>query len=473
MLFSSLTFLFVFLPLLIFVYYIFPQKYRNYILIFFSLIFYAWGGFSYTVILITSIIVNFLFVKYIKKSQNHKKIILKIGLIFNIIIIVVFKYLDFFIENINEIGILKLINFNEIPKKNIILPLGISFFTFQQMSLLWDVYRDKKTEKSNLLDISLYISLFPQLIAGPIVRYNDIINQIKNRIETLELFRSGVQKFIIGLFKKIIFANTFGSVADTIMDSQIDNISTPVAWLGIISYSFQIYFDFSGYSDMAIGLGRMFGFRILENFNFPYISKSITEFWRRWHISLSSWFRDYVYIPLGGNRNGIYRTYFNLFAVFLLTGFWHGATWSFIFWGLFHGLFITTEKIGLNKILNKIPKIFSWIYTILVVIIGWVLFRIEILQNAFDYIKKMFGFGISTNDNFFSYINKELIIIMILATISSTTFFEKINLKLIKNGFVNTNIYKIITNFIFIFMFLYSIIYINSGSYNPFIYFRF
>ncbi len=437
------------------------------------MIFYAWGGFSYTVILITSIIVNFLFVKYIKKSQNHKKIILKIGLIFNIIIIVVFKYLDFFIENINEIGILKLINFNEIPKKNIILPLGISFFTFQQMSLLWDVYRDKKTEKSNLLDISLYISLFPQLIAGPIVRYNDIINQIKNRIETLELFRSGVQKFIIGLFKKIIFANTFGSVADTIMDSQIDNISTPVAWLGIISYSFQIYFDFSGYSDMAIGLGRMFGFRILENFNFPYISKSITEFWRRWHISLSSWFRDYVYIPLGGNRNGIYRTYFNLFAVFLLTGFWHGATWSFIFWGLFHGLFITTEKIGLNKILNKIPKIFSWIYTILVVIIGWVLFRIEILQNAFDYIKKMFGFGISTNDNFFSYINKELIIIMILATISSTTFFEKINLKLIKNGFVNTNIYKIITNFIFIFMFLYSIIYINSGSYNPFIYFRF
>ncbi len=473
MLFSSLTFLFVFLPLLIFVYYIFPQKYRNYILIFFSLIFYAWGGFSYTVILITSIIVNFLFVKYIKKSQNHKKIILKIGLIFNIIIIVVFKYLDFFIENINEIGILKLINFNEIPKKNIILPLGISFFTFQQMSLLWDVYRDKKTEKSNLLDISLYISLFPQLIAGPIVRYNDIINQIKNRIETLELFRSGVQKFIIGLFKKIIFANTFGSVADAIMDSQIENISTPVAWLGIISYSFQIYFDFSGYSDMAIGLGRMFGFRILENFNFPYISKSITEFWRRWHISLSSWFRDYVYIPLGGNRNGIYRTYFNLFAVFLLTGFWHGATWSFIFWGLFHGIFITTEKIGLNKILNKVPKIFSWIYTMLVVIIGWVMFRIEILQNAFDYIKKMFGFGISTNDNFFSYINKELIIIMILATISSTTFFEKINLKLIKNSLANTNIYKIIINFIFIFMFLYSIIYINSGSYNPFIYFRF
>ncbi|OQX99820.1 MAG: hypothetical protein B6I24_01760 [Bacteroidetes bacterium 4572_128] len=473
MLFSSLTFLFVFLPLLIFIYYISLKKYRNYILIFFSLIFYAWGGFSYTIILITSIIVNFLFVEYLKKSQNHKKIILKIGLTFNIIVIIIFKYLDFFIENINEIGILKFINFNEIQKKNIVLPLGISFFTFQQMSLLWDVYRDKKTKKSNLLDISLYISLFPQLIAGPIVRYNDIINQIKNRIETLELFRSGVQKFIIGLFKKIIFANTFGSVADAIMDSQIENISTPVAWLGIISYSFQIYFDFSGYSDMAIGLGRMFGFRILENFNFPYISKSITEFWRRWHISLSSWFRDYVYIPLGGNRNGIYRTYFNLFAVFLLTGFWHGATWSFIFWGLFHGIFITTEKIGLNKILNKVPKIFSWIYTMLVVIIGWVMFRIEILQNAFDYIKKMFGFGISTNDNFFSYINKELIIIMILATISSTTFFEKINLKLIKNSLANTNIYKIIINFIFIFMFLYSIIYINSGSYNPFIYFRF
>jgi len=312
MLFSSMVFIFVFLPAILLAYYLAPKKIRNLLLLIFSIVFYAWGGISYTLVLIISILFNYLFVSQLAKEKSHKRRWLAIGLTFNISLLFVFKYLDFFIDNFNEIGIFFIHDFKLLPDANIVLPLGISFFTFQQMSLLWDVYRNPDAKKLRFINTALYISLFPQLIAGPIVRYNDIIDQIRSRVETLKLINSGVQRFILGLFKKIVFANTCGSIADSIMDNDISDISTPLAWLGIISYAFQIYFDFSGYSDMAIGLGRMFGFRILENFNFPYISRSIKEFWRRWHISLSSWFRDYVYFPLGGNRKGPYRTYFNL-----------------------------------------------------------------------------------------------------------------------------------------------------------------
>ena len=474
MLFSSLVFIFVFLPAILFVYYVAPKKIRNYVLLAFSLIFYAWGGISYTLILIISILFNYLFVRQLARDRIHKRRWLAIGLTFNISLIFVFKYLDFFIENINDIGLFVIPDFNALPEANIVLPLGISFFTFQQMSLLWDVYRNPEAKKLDFINTALYISFFPQLIAGPIVRYNDIIDQIRNRIETLGLINSGIRRFILGLFKKIVLANTCASIADSIMDNNIDDISTPVAWLGIISYAFQIYFDFSGYSDMAIGLGRMFGFRILENFNFPYISRSIKEFWRRWHISLSSWFRDYVYIPLGGNRNGPYRTYFNLLLVFLLTGFWHGATWSFVFWGVFHGVFLIIERLGFGKILDRLPKLISWSYMILVVLIGWVFFRIEDFTDALNFVGVLFGRGSSGDVLFIHYLDRERVVILLLAAAASSTVFLRIKdySSHLLSGRYHV-IYKLIRDIIMTLMLLYSVMYINSGSYNPFIYFRF
>ncbi len=473
MLFNSLVFLFIFLPTLLLLYYLLPKKFRNALLLLSSLIFYAWGGVSYCLILILSMVFNFLFAKMIGRTHRHRKKWLITGLTFNVIAIVIFKYLDFFIENINETVFLFSDKHTPIPLKHIVLPLGISFFTFQQMSLLWDIYRNEHEQKTRFLNTALYISFFPQLIAGPIVRYNDIVSQIRNRTESIVLFRSGVRRFILGLFKKVIIANGVAQIADNIMDSSMENIDTPTAWLGIIAYAFQIYFDFSGYSDMAIGLGRMFGFKILENFNFPYISKSIKEFWRRWHISLSTWFRDYVYIPLGGNRVSIRRMYVNLMVVFLLTGFWHGATWSFVFWGIFHGTFLIIERIGFGKFLEKIPSIFSWMYAMLVLLVGWVFFRIEDFNIAFQYIGKMFGIGQSNDVYWLSHINNENIWIIFIAILSSSTFFMKAKdfvLDKIKNKSLLINI---LYDIILIGMFLLSITYINSNSYSPFIYFRF
>lgn len=473
MLFNSIVFLFAFLPLLLVLYYVTPKKYRNYTLLLFSLIFYAWGGVSYSLILIGSILINYLFVKQIEKNVAHKKRWLIVGLTINILIIVLFKYLDFILYNINVLGYAFDTDFPSIPYQNIVLPLGISFFTFQQMSLLWDVYRNENTQKTSLPNIALYISLFPQLIAGPIVRYNDIVDQIKSRVSTIQLFRSGVQRFILGLFKKVIIANTCGELADMIFMSPIDSLGTSTAWLGIIAYTFQIYFDFSGYSDMAIGLGRMFGFRILENFNFPYISKSIQEFWRRWHISLSTWFRDYVYIPLGGNRKGPYKTYFNLITVFFLTGIWHGATWSFVVWGLFHGLFLIIERLGFKSILNRLPNALQWFYTILVVMVGWVLFRVEALPDAIAYIVKLFSFEQMNNNSFLYYLNNEKIIVLLLAVVSSSLFFVKIKAYLDKRNYFQTIAVQTALDIGFVILLLICIVYINSGSYSPFIYFRF
>lgn len=473
MLFNSIVFLFVFLPVLLLLYYITPKKYRNYILLLFSILFYAWGGVSYTLILISSILVNYFFVKRIEKNTASKKTWLVVSLTFNVLVIVIFKYLDFILNNINILGSSINSAYTEIPLQHIVLPLGISFFTFQQMSLIWDVYRNENTEKTTLANIALYISLFPQLIAGPIVRYNDIVGQIKDRVSSFSLFRSGIQRFVLGLFKKVIIANTCGELADIIFANSFDTLSTSTAWLGIIAYTFQIYFDFSGYSDMAIGLGRMFGFRILENFNFPYIAKSIQEFWRRWHISLSTWFRDYVYIPLGGNRKGASKTYFNLITVFFLTGLWHGATWSFVIWGLFHGFFLIMERLGLKKFLNRIPGVFQWFYTILVVMIGWVLFRVEEISDAFAYIGKLFSFKQTNNPEFLVYLNNERIIVLLLATLSSSFIFIKIKTFMDKKGLTQTVPFQTLLDAGVVLLFLISIMYINSGSYSPFIYFRF
>ena len=474
MLFNSLVFLFVFLPSILILYYTLPKKSKNLLLLVFSIVFYSWGGVSYTAILIFSILMNFMFVKFIEKSDRRKKKWLVSGLIFNVFVIFIFKYLDFFIENVNEAGLFFDTSFNAIPKAHILLPLGISFFTFQQMSLLWDVYRNPEMERVKLIDTALYISLFPQLIAGPIVRYNDIISQIRNRVENVSIVRSGIQRFILGLFKKVIIANGCATIADSILDNEIGNITTPIAWLGIIAYAFQIYFDFSGYSDMAIGLGRMFGLRILENFNFPYISRSIKEFWRRWHISLSTWFRDYVYIPMGGNRNGPYKTYFNLLIVFLLTGFWHGATWSFVVWGVYHGVFLIIERLGFEKILKRIPKPISWGYAMLVVLIGWVFFRIENISDAINYVGRLFGQGTYSEVSFIHYLDRERLYILILAALASSTFFVRMkNIALTVGGSKMQIPFSMLKDVVLVLMLLYSILHINSGSYNPFIYFRF
>ena len=417
---------------------------------------------------------NFLIVKQIEKRKESSRLWLKIGLVLNLSLIVVFKYLDFILDNIKWLGGVFSNEFKELPLTKIILPLGISFFTFQQMSLLWDVYRDKSISKVTFPNVALYVSLFPQLIAGPIVRYNDILAQINERKESLVLFKSGIKRFIIGLFKKVLIANTCGELADVIFSSEFNSLGIDAAWLGAFAYSLQIYFDFSGYSDMAIGLGRMFGFKIFENFNLPYISKSIQEFWRRWHISLSTWFKDYVYIPLGGNRLGASRTYINLLIVFVLTGFWHGANWGFLAWGLFHGIFLVAERAGFGLILKKIPAVLSWLYTMFVVVIGWVLFKLEDLNDALAFFKRLFNFGASHELSSISlYLNSERILIIILAIIWSSPLFRILKKVLDKTSVSSHFIYKLLGDSILLIMLILSVVYINSGSYNPFIYFRF
>jgi len=473
MLFSSPIFLYLFLPLTLLLFYISNAKLKNGVLFFASLVFYAWGGVAYSSILIISILINYLFGFLISKKRGSR-IYLGLGVGLNITILVIFKYADFIVTNLNSL--FDNFQIKPIEQPNILLPIGISFFTFQAISYLVDVYRKEVVYQKNLVNLALYISLFPQLIAGPIVRYHDIASQLTRREFSLEKFGDGVQRFIIGLSKKVLLANNFAFVADDIMNSDFVDLTTPTAWIGIVAYAFQIYFDFSGYSDMAIGLGKMFGFTFLENFNFPYISKSIKEFWRRWHISLSTWFRDYLYIPLGGNRISNSRTYLNLLIVFLLTGFWHGASWSFLFWGAFHGFFLVLERLGLDKLLKKVWFPIQHLYAMFVVLIGWVFFRVESIGDAFFYLKRMFVSDASIASNWLSYFDTKFIIVLIIGVISSTNFFPWIgsvyNKYLIQNRAINLTsniVYFLILNALLIL----STFYLVAGSYNPFIYFRF
>lgn len=465
MVFSSLVFLFVFLPLIICLYYLSKDKYRNYLLLVASLFFYAWGEPTYIIIMITSILFNFLFGRQVSIENKRRKIWLIVSVIFNIGMLGVFKYAGFFIENINSIFKLNIIN----PK--IALPLGISFFTFQAMSYVIDVYRQDAKVQNNILNMALYISLFPQLVAGPIVRYQTIADQIIEREHSLFKFERGLSRFIIGLFKKVILANSLGLLADSAFSTNIEEIAILSAWLGIISYSMQIFFDFSGYSDMAIGLGEMFGFEFLENFNYPYISKSASEFWRRWHISLGSWFRDYVYIPLGGSKKGKVRTYINLFIVWFLTGFWHGASWTFIVWGLYFGILIAMEKSFLEKLLEKLWTPIRHIYLILIVMIGWIFFRSDNFSYAFGYIGSLFGSKgqLLYNSDTLRYIN-DYWYILIISIVGSIPVIKALRSKIqIKEN----NIYYITKSLILMSLFIYITITLANSTYNPFLYFRF
>lgn len=478
MVFSSLLFLFCFLPSTLLIYYLLPFKFKNYWLLFCSLVFFAWGGITYTLIILASILVNYFLGLIIERKRDGSFAYywLATGVIINLSALAVFKYADFTIYNLNLL--LEKWNVSPLPLPGILLPVGISFYTFHALSYLIDIYRRKCDAQHNLFDLALYISMFSQLIAGPIIRYSDVWIQLRQREHNVAFFSSGIERFLIGLGKKVILANSFALVADNVFNSDITHLNCASAWLGILCYTLQIYYDFSGYSDMAIGLGRMFGFNFMENFDLPYSASSIKEFWRRWHISLSSFFRDYVYIPLGGNRCSEFKTYRNLIIVFFLTGFWHGASWTFIIWGLFHGAFIVLERIGLEKGLRKAGRFFSSLYTWLVVMLAWVLFRTDTLHNAMSYWKALFTFKMSRKTwlIFSNQIDSELIVLLcigLFGALGGFVFFMnyfKNNLSSFRFLRISSDILSIIS---YITLFVLCILYLTAGTYNPFIYYRF
>lgn len=457
MVFSSILFLFVFLPLLI-IYYVVPFKIKNLVIMILSMIFYCWGEPKYFFLIILTIVLNYVLMLIIEKNKNKKfeaKIFLSLALVFDIGELFFFKYSNFFIENINyffglKIGLLRLT-----------LPLGISFYIFQIMSYVIDVYRGKVKAERDIVDFSAFVVLFPQLIAGPIVKYTDINKELKYRKITMEGIQEGIRLFIMGLGSKVLIANNIGSLWMTIEQMGYKDISSVLAWLGIVSYAMQIYFDFSGYSLMAIGLGKMLGFQFPQNFDTPYISRSVTEFWRRWHITLGMWFKEYLYIPLGGNRRGKGRMIFNLFVVWFATGFWHGANWNFILWGLYFFVFLIIEKMGLIIFLKR-HKVISHLYLWLVILISWSLFAITDIKGIKEYIIRMFSFDIRLD---WVYYFRNYMIILVIAIIISMGWLKKIDNKMRKNIYIETMVLMII--------FILSVAYLVDSTYNPFLYFRF
>ncbi|MBM6818416.1 MULTISPECIES: MBOAT family O-acyltransferase [Clostridium] len=468
MVFSSLIFIFIFLPLVLVSYYITPRRLRNTVILLASLLFYAWGEPTYIILIIISILINYLGALLIRvhiKNKDKSKFIFITLLLIDISILFFFKYYGFAIECLGSIIGL------DLKVKSISLPLGISFYTFQQISYIADIYMQKVKPERNLIDFATYITMFPQLIAGPIVKYDDIHKQLANRKESINKFGEGVQRFIIGLGKKVILANNIGVIWTQVKEVNLNDLSIVLSWIGIIAFTLQIYFDFSGYSDMAIGLAKMFGFDFLENFDYPYISKSITEFWRRWHMSLGGWFREYIYIPLGGNKKGTLIQVRNLFIVWFTTGLWHGASTNFVVWGLYFGVILFIEKIYLKDLLKKIPSIFSHIYTLIIVMIGWVIFDMNTLTDSGHYIKIMFGFGNNIFiDNLAKYILTNNFIILLIGLICSTKLI-KIYMNKIKSTFRENDVFLITA--INLLILIISTAYLVGASYNPFLYFRF
>ena len=469
MLFNSPVFLFLFLPLTIGIYYIAPKRLRNLILLFASLFFYTWGEKELVLLILASTLVDYSAGLLIHKG--YRKLGLYSSILFNIGLLVIFKYLNFTVTNLKTISKALELNTSFLDHyQSIVLPLGISFYTFQTLSYTIDVYRGKVNATKSLINFATYVTLFPQLIAGPIIKYKDVANALTHRNVTLAMFAEGVKRFIIGLAKKMLIANQCAFLADGIFNMPDSHLTTPLAWLGVVAYSLQIYYDFSGYSDMAIGLGKLFGFHFLENFNFPYIAKSIREFWQRWHISLSNWFKEYVYVSLGGNRKGNILTYRNLIIVFLITGFWHGASWTFIIWGLLHGCFIILERIGFQKFLNK-NRLLAHGYTIIALLITWPFFRCDTLHEAWFYVQKMLQMDFRTSTDFYGYYaTKEVLFFLTLGLVCSTKVIPYLQQKTQLNSHPLLRITKPI---VLLAIFMLSCMYIAIDAYDPFIYFRF
>ena len=466
MVFSSTIFLCVYLPLVLLGYYICPKKGRNLFLLIVSLVFYAWGEPKYVFLMIFSILVNYIFGRLMDKNrgrQKRMKLMLVLSVVIDLGLLSVFKYTDFIITNVNAIfG-------SSFDLLNIALPIGISFYTFQAMSYTIDVYRNDVRVQKNLIDFGMYITMFPQLIAGPIVRYADVQDQLAERSVTTADFSEGVMRFVVGLGKKVLLANQMGAVWSEIYALGGD-VSALMAWTGAIAYTFQIYFDFSGYSDMAIGLGRMFGFKFPENFRYPYQSVSITDFWRRWHITLSTWFKEYLYIPLGGNRCGLARQALNLLIVWSLTGFWHGAGWNFVMWGLYYFVILFIEKLFLLKALDKLPKFFRHVYALLLIIIGWVIFASDDVSVLLPFLGSMFGAnGAIGGMDVYTLLTKAAL--LVICCIASTELPKKLFLS--AAGAMNEKAAFTIKSVMTIALLALSMILLIGDSYNPFLYFRF
>lgn len=463
MIFSSLFFVFVFLPVVLAAYYLVPRKYKNLCLFLFSLVFYAWGEPVSVFLMLFTTLFDYIAGLMIEKYRHNKskaKIILIVSTCVNLGLLGYFKYSGLLLNTFNALSGLA------VPVPQVVLPIGISFYTFESLSYTIDVYRGEAPIQSNIIDFGTYISFFPHLVAGPIVKYEFLADQLHNRKETLEKFTAGSTRFLVGMFKKVLIANTLAQLADKVQ--YMGNPSTLSAWLGALAFTFQIYFDFSGYSDMAIGLGNMFGFTLPENFNYPYISRNVSEFWRRWHITLGSWFREYVYIPLGGNRCSVLKNVRNLAIVWVLTGIWHGASWNFAMWGAYYGILIIFEKLFLQKWLDKIPKIFQWLYSFVIVVIGWVFFSYPDIRKAFGMVGAMFGIA-SGADKLGIYSLITYLPVFILAAFCSTPLVWKLAEKLRKSGKPG----QVIWCFGFAALFVISLSFLVDNSYNPFLYFRF
>jgi len=465
MVFSSILFIFIYLPVVLAVYYLLPRKWRNLWLFVVNLVFYGWGEPVYILLMVFSVSLNYFSGRMIDKYRADDKkarLILVANTAINILLLVFFKYYDLLAETISLIPGLN------VRPLGLGLPIGISFYTFQNMSYVIDVYRGDTDAQKNYIDYGTYLALFPQLIAGPIVRYKDVAEQLETRTHSVERFASGVRRFVIGLAKKTLIANNIGRLWDVYAGTPVSQLTFVGSWLGIIAFSLQIYFDFSGYSDMAIGLGRMLGFEFLENFNYPYISKSITEFWRRWHMSLSGWFRDYVYIPLGGSRKGLKRQIFNLLVVWALTGIWHGANWTFLLWGLYYAFFLIIEKVFLLRWLEKIPSFVGHIYALLVAVCGWVLFELGNMSHVVSYYKAMFGLGgggfISGTDRYYL---SSFLLLLIVGAVASTPIGARLYEKM------PDKVKGVLSPLLAALVMVISTAYLVDATYNPFLYFRF
>ena len=462
MVFTSISFIYYFLPLLLICYFVVPKKFRNIILLMFSVLFYFYGEPKYIILMVIEVFISYVVGLLIDKYKS--KNILIIGIFIHVLLFGIFKYFNFVIINVNNLF------HSNLNLLNVVLPIGISFYTFQIISYEIDVYNKKVNVQSNILKYFLYVFLFPQLIAGPIVRYQDVNNAIDNRNVTFEMFARGVRRFIIGLSKKVIIANNLGELCNIYLN--LGDKSVLFTWIFAISYMLQIYFDFSGYSDIAIGLGKMLGFNFPENFNYPYMAKSITDFWRRWHMTLSSWFRDYVYIPLGGNKKGVLKQIRNILIVWSLTGLWHGASWNFIVWGFYFGILLILEKFILKKYFRNVPKFIKGIYTLFLVMISFVIFQGDNLSSAFDIIKGLFGLnGELFINNVTLFYLKGYVLFIVLGVIGATNYVKNLVIK-ISNG-KGKKIINILEPIYLLILLIIVTMYLIDSSYNPFLYFRF